>query len=176
MPFLLAEQQFYSIIFIHGLTGNRHDTWTKNVGKRNECFWPQDLLAEDIPNARIATWGYDADIVHGLPFHAVSTNTLQQHSGNLCGHLANLRSASEHRHPIIFIVHSLGGLVCKSVIMSAVSSGVVTDTVLCRLSYVPPRRGPVGKSILEISRSARGASSSWGRHIKGPPQPRGPIC
>ena len=38
------------IVFIHGLGGRRHSTWTKG-----ETFWPLDLLSKDYPRARIMT-------------------------------------------------------------------------------------------------------------------------
>ena len=39
-------------MFVHGLRGDRIDTWTKD-----KVLWPQTLLAEDVPNARIMTVG-----------------------------------------------------------------------------------------------------------------------
>ncbi|EON65773.1 hypothetical protein W97_05012 [Coniosporium apollinis CBS 100218] len=104
------------IIFIHGLTGNRESTWTRKSGK-HRCFWPEDLLPTDIENARIATWGYDADVIRKTPFRVVSTNTLQQHADSLCTDLANLRAHGTRTRPIIFVVHSLGGLVCKAALL-----------------------------------------------------------
>ncbi|KAJ9660138.1 hypothetical protein H2201_007045 [Coniosporium apollinis] len=109
------------IVFIHGLTGNRESTWTRNSGKRNQCFWPKDLLPADVENAHVATWGYDADVICKTPFRVVSTNTLQQHAESLCTDLANLRADStrstDKTRPIIFVVHSLGGLVCKAALL-----------------------------------------------------------
>ncbi len=41
---------------IHGLNGHREATWTVNG-----VNWLRDLLPLKIPNARIYTWGYDAN-------------------------------------------------------------------------------------------------------------------
>lgn len=85
----------FSIVFVHGLTGNRETTWTRNAGKRTACFWPQDLLPDEehgVSNARIATWGYDADVVNNRPLAVVSKNTIEQHAESLCTDLANYRT------------------------------------------------------------------------------------
>ena len=46
-----------STVAIHGLDGHREKTWTA----KNEVNWLRDLIPEHIPNARILTWGYDAN-------------------------------------------------------------------------------------------------------------------
>ncbi|KAM7213043.1 hypothetical protein V8F06_011597 [Rhypophila decipiens] len=97
------------IVFIHGLTGNSYNTW---IHRESGLHWPRDLVKHDIPNARVLSWGYDADVA-SFWGHA-SSNQLGEHARNLLGDLARLRveTASEQR-PIIFVVHSLGGLVIQ---------------------------------------------------------------
>jgi hypothetical protein len=50
------------IIFVHGLGGTSHGTWTKH--KDPNLFWPGAFLPleNDISQARISTFGYQADI------------------------------------------------------------------------------------------------------------------
>jgi len=45
-------------------------------------FWPSDLLAPSIPNARILVYGYNADVFGGL-FQANNKNSLSQHGNDL---------------------------------------------------------------------------------------------
>jgi len=71
-----------SIVFVHGLTGNRETTWTH----KNGVFWPEHLLPHDLRDARIATWGYDADVVHARS--TASSNTLRDHGKALAGDIA----------------------------------------------------------------------------------------
>ena len=49
-----------NIIFVHGLGGSALSTWTSTTASKT--FWPT-LLHEDsrLANARISTFGYDAD-------------------------------------------------------------------------------------------------------------------
>ena len=41
-------------------------------------FWPRDYLAQDIPEARIWTYGYNADVTSGV-FEANNKNSVSQH-------------------------------------------------------------------------------------------------
>ena len=63
-----------SIVFVHGLTRNRETTWTREATK---TFLPLDLLPNDLPNARILTFRYDADVIRALD--AASSNSLRDH-------------------------------------------------------------------------------------------------
>jgi hypothetical protein len=96
------------ICFVHGLAGNREDTWTAN-GERTS--WPEALLPSRLQKARILTYGYDAYV---LRKSVASSNRLIDHSTNLLNDLAAERASSDaSSRPIIFVAHSLGGLVCK---------------------------------------------------------------
>ena len=98
-----------SICLIHGLGGGRVSTW-----KKGEVFWPYNLLARDISEARVISWGYNADISHFLS--PMSTNSVRDHARSLSNALSLLRSSPETAiRPIIFIAHSLGGIICAKV-------------------------------------------------------------
>ena len=45
-------------------------------------FWIEDLLPQDIPNARILTYGYNADAIGGF-FQANNKNSISQHGQDL---------------------------------------------------------------------------------------------
>jgi hypothetical protein len=100
------------IVFVHGITGNARRTWTYRK-KGVEVFWPGELLHLDVPDARILTFGYDADVVNWTS--AASANRLANHAENLLGAICRLRDQSESsQRPILFVMHSLGGLVVQS--------------------------------------------------------------
>ena len=71
------------------------------------------MLYKDIPDARIITWGYKADIAS---FTSLSTNRVVDHAKSLSVALNHLRNTDESRkRPVIFIAHSLGGIICAQV-------------------------------------------------------------
>jgi hypothetical protein len=45
-------------------------------------FWPEQYLAPDLPQARIWTYGYNADVIGGL-FETNNKNSISQHGQDL---------------------------------------------------------------------------------------------
>jgi len=100
------------ICFIHGLTGNRMSTWR---ARGQSEPWPKALLPQVLSKARVFTYGYDAYIVSKS---VASSNRLVDHAMNLLTDLTNDRiSSNTSSRPLIFVAHSLGGLVCKEAIL-----------------------------------------------------------
>lgn len=100
------------ICFVHGLTGNRNGTWTA-AGQTEP--WPKLLLPSQLTKARILTYGYDAYIVRKS---VASANGLSDHAKNLLNDLTTDRAGADAlSRPLIFVAHSLGGLVCKETIL-----------------------------------------------------------
>ena len=75
-----------SIVFVHGLTGDREKTW-RAAGAVDP--WPKTLLSTDIDHARILTFGYDAYVADWRGM--VSKNRVGNHSQNLLTTLATHR-------------------------------------------------------------------------------------
>lgn len=100
------------ICFVHGLTGNRISTWT---ARGQSAPWPKTLLPSEVSRARILTYGYDAYVVSKS---VASSNRLIDHATNLLIDLTNdRRRCNASSRPLIFVAHSLGGLVCKEAIL-----------------------------------------------------------
>ncbi|KAL8749696.1 MAG: hypothetical protein Q9184_006707 [Pyrenodesmia sp. 2 TL-2023] len=99
------------IVFVHGLNGDREQTWTAAF-----TLWPQDLLPDDLPHVRVITWGYDANVLRiSAPF---SQNSIFGHVNSLLLDIERLRQTQEEQNrPIVFVGHSLGGLVIKGAII-----------------------------------------------------------
>ena len=102
------------VCFVHGLTGNRVSTWTANGTERP---WPETLLPTPLDQARILSYGYDAYVIRGLTAVA-SGNRLIDHATNLLNDLCTDRAvANASSRALIFVAHSLGGLVCKEALL-----------------------------------------------------------
>jgi hypothetical protein len=44
-------------------TAQSQESSSGSVQKSGKCYWPRDLLPLDIPDAKILTYGYDADVI-----------------------------------------------------------------------------------------------------------------
>ncbi|KAF8515608.1 hypothetical protein BU17DRAFT_51564, partial [Hysterangium stoloniferum] len=96
-----------SVVFIHGLDGHR----IKSCIAKNKKMWLIDFLPNEMPNARIMTYGYDG-YTHGKDLF--SNQTLSVHARDLLTKLTSRRTGNEKRQ-IIFIANNVGGIILKSV-------------------------------------------------------------
>ncbi len=88
-----------NVVLIHGLFGHPWKTWAdESVKTAEKPFWPKTFLPAAIPNARIYTFGYDADVSRFMS--AAGLNTVSQHGTNLLSNLADLLDESESVCPL----------------------------------------------------------------------------
>jgi hypothetical protein len=131
-------------VFVHGLQGHPKKTWAYSEdGKETKkprrglaklfsktkpsdevgssevlaTFWPEDPLAKDFPNARVLTYGYDSHVTRFFKGPANQSNILA-HGESLMRALEVQRRGCRER-PIVFLVHSLGGIILKQVGINA---------------------------------------------------------
>lgn len=104
------------IVFIHGLGGTSRGTWTKS--RDPEKFWPLTFLPlePDICLARIMTFGYSAT------FQAAGnvTTSILDFAKELLFDLKYAKDQNTNELDVgtvllIFVVHSMGGLIVKEV-------------------------------------------------------------
>ena len=81
------------------------------------CFWPMELLSRDFKNVRVLTYGYDSHVSHFCK-DAVNQVTISQHGRTLLERLIDERQDCIER-PLIFVAHSLGGLLVKDAIIES---------------------------------------------------------
>ncbi|KAK0627900.1 hypothetical protein B0T14DRAFT_451216 [Immersiella caudata] len=111
-----SSKALVDIVFIHGLTGDRERTWKSHEASEP---WPKTLLPSELPTARIVTFGYDAYYVADWR-GVVSENTVGDHASNLVTSLTSYREKDgTSGRPIIFVCHSLGGLVCQDALVKS---------------------------------------------------------
>ncbi|KAI5921671.1 hypothetical protein F4810DRAFT_677289 [Camillea tinctor] len=132
------------IVFVHGLQGHPKRTWTYTSNARNPAkksslkrifsrrapelaetppetrsviFWPETILPNDCPSARIMTWGYDSKVINGF-FKAANQNSFYTHANDLLKALDRVRIKNRER-PLIFVMHSLGGIIVKQALLDS---------------------------------------------------------
>lgn len=101
------------VVFVHGLGGNAREYWHPK-GEPGK-FWPT-WLGEDLSDLGIWSVGYDAaKFAWGgttMPLIDRATNALA---------LLDVEGIGER--PVVFITHSMGGLLVKQMIQSGLASG-----------------------------------------------------
>ncbi|KAH7258710.1 hypothetical protein B0J15DRAFT_465964 [Fusarium solani] len=111
------------IVFVHGLTGSRESTWTSK--DKSIVFWPRDLLKKEIPDSRITSFGYDAN----------------------AGHFWSMASQN-HGRPIIFVAHSLGGLVVEDLMIDHRQKGLLHSKNSAQLHLQDISKSTIGIAFL----------------------------
>ncbi|KAI2621919.1 hypothetical protein GGS26DRAFT_255256 [Hypomontagnella submonticulosa] len=111
------EDSEYSIdiVAVHGLGGHYEETWTAPSSEGKPCNWLKDLLPIHIPHARIMSFGYNSAVAASKSIGDISTFAEQL----LTRVLRERNSVRQRDRPIIFIGHSLGGIVVKKMLIHA---------------------------------------------------------
>ena len=107
------NEKTIDVVAVHGLQGDAYKTWAHDNGS----LWLRDFLPADIPNARIMTFGYDSSVAFSRSVAKIEDKALE-----LLNHLSARRSLAEPGNsskPIVFICHSLGGIVVKKALVLA---------------------------------------------------------
>ncbi|KAK3320269.1 ankyrin repeat-containing domain protein [Cercophora scortea] len=106
-----AKKHNTDIVAIHGLGGHCHNTWTDSDGH----LWLRDSLPDHIPGVRVMTYGYDSSFIFAASKMGVSDFAI-----DLLTRLRHARQLNEEKsRPLVFICHSLGGVVFKEMLIQA---------------------------------------------------------
>ncbi|KAH6714466.1 Alpha/Beta hydrolase protein, partial [Leptodontidium sp. MPI-SDFR-AT-0119] len=98
------------IVAIHGLNGDARRSWTKGDGP----LWLQENLPRSLPGARVYTYSYNSKV------WSSSRGDVRDWAKTLLVCLSSQRKTEKHRgRGIVFICHSLGGIVCKRALIEA---------------------------------------------------------
>lgn len=103
------------VIFVHGLGGSARGTWHPQERQDDDNFWPK-WLGEDFPDVGIWSLDYEVEAFkwkgNSMPLADRATNVLDL-----------LDSYEIGDRPIIFITHSLGGLLVKQMLRNGKDFG-----------------------------------------------------
>ena len=129
------------VVAVHGLQGDAYKTWEHDNGS----LWLRDFLPANIPNARIMTFGCDSTVAFSKSVAKIEDKALE-----LLNHLSAKQSPiapGSPSKPIVFICHSLGGIVVKKALVIAHerNSNLDDEDVLASTSVIAflvvPHRG-----------------------------------
>ncbi|KAK6812959.1 hypothetical protein RU639_010810 [Aspergillus parasiticus] len=141
-------QTLIELVFVHGLGGGSRKTWSKSNSISH--YWPQVWLPKDpaFQHVRVHSFGYNSDWTKG------KDNCLNIHhfAKSLLGELSTSPSLSNTDTPIVFIGHSMGGLVIKKAYILA-KQDVLYDMLVKRVHtmyfFATPHRGSDLARLLE---------------------------
>jgi triacylglycerol esterase/lipase EstA (alpha/beta hydrolase family) len=116
-----------NVVFVHGLGGHNRGTWQSD-STNEETFWPQwlydDLNARSESGFRppVGVWslGYPAEVFRVMFFSKNRDDSVPQRARQL---VDTLLSHGLANRPIIFVVHSLGGILVKQMLRSSRDAG-----------------------------------------------------
>ncbi|KAI4236697.1 MAG: hypothetical protein LQ349_002383 [Xanthoria aureola] len=89
-------------------------TLSRHAEDRELVYWPKHLLPQTLPEARVFAYGYDTRVRHALGA-PVSKNNVYDIASDFLRTLEAERRSQPSR-PLIFIAHSLGGIVVKELL------------------------------------------------------------
>ncbi|KAJ4265302.1 hypothetical protein NW762_004587 [Fusarium torreyae] len=117
------EAGMVDIVALHGLDGHYYKSWTTSSVKGGEVNWLKDMLPRRIKNARVMSFGYNANVQFSK-----STSGIGDFVEGLLADLMSCRTSNQEKsRPIIFICHSLGGIVFKQALVRARERDRFTD-------------------------------------------------
>jgi predicted alpha/beta-fold hydrolase len=97
----------FSIIAVHGLGGDWEKTWVDDNG----ALWLRDFLPSQLPPARIMSYGYNSRTAFSK-----AVTDISDEAAMLLDRLDGERQSKDQKaRPIIFVSHSLGGIIVKKV-------------------------------------------------------------
>ncbi|KAI9840817.1 MAG: hypothetical protein M1837_001290 [Sclerophora amabilis] len=147
------------IVAVHGIGGHPFDTWTWSAKSSkptsdleskskldptkpegpNEILWLKDLLSIDLPTARVMTFGFE----RGVSFK--KSTPITDLAKSLLECLMGKRSKDlEQQRPLIFLAHSMGGLVVKQALVYAHNDGrfhILEESTIGVMFFGTPHRG-----------------------------------
>jgi len=135
-------------------------TWTAENGK----LWLRDFLPPQLPSARIMSFGYNSDTALRKAVTDIDDVALMLLSGlNLSRQLAE-----ERKRPIIFISHSLGGIVVKKALILAHERlnrfKDLLDSICASVFFGVPHRGSdtanLGTFVANLSKALPGYTNT----------------
>ncbi|KAI2633761.1 hypothetical protein GGS26DRAFT_554645 [Hypomontagnella submonticulosa] len=149
------------IVVVHGLNpvdkqSHAEATWTSG-----DKLWLRDFLPKRAPNARILLFGYNSNVAF-----QTATAGVREQAENLLNRLKEARTTEPNR-PLMFICHSLGGLIVKRALVHSNNDETyesIQESTFGIAFFSTPHRGGnhagIGSVVAKIARSVLGNPSN----------------
>lgn len=152
------------IVFVHGLGGKSHDTWRHGKeGGDDHFFWPEEL-GNELHECNVWAIGYEADILR-----ASGKGMIIGLRATACASLLKAQNVGFIR-PVIFICHSMGGLIVKALIdMYRQSTGEENEVLVKNIKGIvfcgtPHRGSQVADAAIKLGKIV-GGSTAWTKEM-----------
>ena len=113
-----------SCITISGIGSHAFGSWQPSGGDK-QFMWIRDALPKFFPFARPIIYGYDTQLCNAYSFQSVRDIAL-----TLVNHLRVVVNSSPTKRALVFIAHSLGGIVLKEALVCLSCSPNTRDSEL----------------------------------------------
>eukprot|EP00898_Chlorokybus_atmophyticus_P002214 jgi/Chlat1/2994/Chrsp2S08918 len=112
-----GEEPDIDLVFVHGLLGGAFKTWRIRddcKGGGMDTCWPADWMAKDLPSVRFLSLKHSTSLSEwtgaALPLEQIGRHLLEV-----------LVAAGVGDRPVLFVTHSMGGLVAKQILKLALA-------------------------------------------------------
>ncbi|KAL7937859.1 hypothetical protein V8C35DRAFT_290115 [Trichoderma chlorosporum] len=119
-----GPQHLCDCIAISGLSSHPFGSWQPH-GSDKSFMWIRDSLPKDLPGVRNIIYGYDTALIDSTSFQ-----TIRDLAWSLIQQLKANGWASPGSKKLVFLAHSLGGVILKETLVSMAESGEKENFVL----------------------------------------------
>lgn len=110
------------VVAVHGLNPTNASPHYEMTWKDGEVLWLRDILRWQVPTARVLLFGYNSNVA----FNTTMAGILE-HAENLLNQLTLERQKVTPSRLIVFICHSLGGILVKQALVTAKASATYRE-------------------------------------------------
>jgi hypothetical protein len=145
-----------SCIAISGLASHPFGSW-KQRGSNSNFMWLRDALPRDITRIRSIIYGYDTSLVMSESFQTVEDIAI-----TFIARLKSIGRTSFTAKPIVFLAHSLGGILLKQALVEMASRGEMENFIFSTtreiIFFGTPNRGMHMRHLLPMVKGQPNAS------------------
>lgn len=123
----LIRIQCTSCIVISGLASHPFGSWQEKKTEKS-YMWIRDSLPVHLPNMRAILYGYDSRLVKSRSFQSIG-----EIAGTFRDRLLPMKCSTSNPRLLVFLAHSLGGIILKKALVMLADSGPGGSRLLDRV-------------------------------------------